>query len=423
MPVAFAGFPLYVLAPDYYATQFGLSLSALGFILLGLRIFDAVQDPIIGMMSDHFLRASAWFMPLSAVILCASIYALFNHEPASPALWFALCMSLAVSAYSILSINLNALGALWTKDKNAQTRIATFREGFGLVGLVIAVSTPGILSHFFGKEHAFLWFSVILIVLMTFALFSFRGWQAAHILKGENDDNSPSSLRKTIYTMRGETKKLFTIYAVSMLASSIPAILVLFFTRDLLGAESYTGVFLLLYFCSGAFGMPLWNRLSARYGKSRSWFASILLAVASFFWAFFLESGDIWQYGIICILSGFALGADLTLPPSILADHLHHNKLKHYAATYYSFLALISKASLALASVSVLSLLEGAGFMPAKLNDESALMALSLSYAVLPCLLKVSAGFMLYRFFIHPNQGGHHENNHLNSTYRSSYHV
>ena len=46
MPVAFAGFPLYVLAPDYYATQHGLSLALLGFILLALRIFDAVPRPV-----------------------------------------------------------------------------------------------------------------------------------------------------------------------------------------------------------------------------------------------------------------------------------------------------------------------------------------------------------------------------------------
>ena len=46
MPVAFAGFPLYVLAPDYYATTHGVSLSLLGLLLLGLRLFDAIQYPL-----------------------------------------------------------------------------------------------------------------------------------------------------------------------------------------------------------------------------------------------------------------------------------------------------------------------------------------------------------------------------------------
>ncbi len=53
IPIAFAGFPLYVLAPDYYATTHGLSLSLLGFLLLGLRLFDAIQDPVIGALSDR----------------------------------------------------------------------------------------------------------------------------------------------------------------------------------------------------------------------------------------------------------------------------------------------------------------------------------------------------------------------------------
>ena len=57
MPLAFAGMPLYVHAPDYYATQYGLSLSLMGIILLFIRLFDAIQDPAIGFLSDRFNSA------------------------------------------------------------------------------------------------------------------------------------------------------------------------------------------------------------------------------------------------------------------------------------------------------------------------------------------------------------------------------
>jgi glycoside/pentoside/hexuronide:cation symporter, GPH family len=40
VPIAFAGFPLYVLAPDFYATRHALSLTLLGTILLAIRLFD-----------------------------------------------------------------------------------------------------------------------------------------------------------------------------------------------------------------------------------------------------------------------------------------------------------------------------------------------------------------------------------------------
>ena len=54
LPLAFAGLPVYLHAPDFYATSYGLSLAALGSVLLGLRVVDAVQDPLIGTFSDAF---------------------------------------------------------------------------------------------------------------------------------------------------------------------------------------------------------------------------------------------------------------------------------------------------------------------------------------------------------------------------------
>ena len=59
LPVAFAGFPIYLLAPDFYATQFGLSLTSLATVLLVLRFIDGIQDPFIGAFSDKFHQCKA----------------------------------------------------------------------------------------------------------------------------------------------------------------------------------------------------------------------------------------------------------------------------------------------------------------------------------------------------------------------------
>ena len=380
-PVAFAGFPLYVLAPDFYATHQGVSLSVLGLVLLCLRAFDAVQDPFIGAMSDRFSTKILPLMLVSALLLVASIYALFNPIGLSAIWWFSGCMALAVTAYSILSINLNALGALWTNNRDEQTRIAGVREAFGLVGLLLAVTMPGILGKYLPAEKVFIWFSAILGILMIFALLTFSRW-FAHKPQANRQKHTHKKLWATLRSLPASTHQLYMVYGLSVLASSIPAVLVIFFIRDRLNAESYTGLFLLLYFLSGALAMPLWKKLSTKYGKHRAWFLSIALAVASFVWAFFLEAGDIRQYAVICVASGMALGGDLALPPSILADQLHENNSDYSAATQFSILALLAKAGLAIGSAITLPLLDAAGFVPATSNDASALSRLSMAYPV-----------------------------------------
>jgi Na+/melibiose symporter-like transporter len=196
-----------------------------------------------------------------------------------------------------------------------------------------------------------------------------------------------------------ETRKLLAVYALSMLASSIPAVLVIFYVRDLLGAEHLTGPFLLLYFLSGAAAMPLWKKASARFGKYKAWAFANALAVIGFVGAFFLGAGDVAAYAVVCVASGFALGADLTLPPSILADHIHARGNTAFSGTYYACLAFIGKASLALASAIVLPVLDASGFKPQAVNSSEALLALSTTYALIPCFLKLMAAYLLYTFY------------------------
>jgi len=412
-PVAFAGFPLYVLAPDFYATHYGLTLSSLGLALLFLRLFDAFQDPLIGMMSDQYRGKTKSILIASAVLLVLSIYGLFSLSYFSPLIWLSLCMALAVTAYSVLSINLNALGALWTEDENAQTRIAASREAFGLLGLVIAVSLPVLLSNIVSEEQIYQWFGLVLALIMSAALMLFLRWHRT-TLKTQHTSKTQGSIFLSLKSLSSDSRKLLLVYLASMVASSIPAVLVIFFVRDLLGAESYTGLFLLLYFLSGAFFMPVWKRISETYGKHRSWFFSILLASGSFVWAFFLGQGDIWQYAAICIASGAALGADLVFPPAILADQLHASKAEQNASTHYATLTLAAKASLALASAVSLPALEAFGFTPNIQNSAAALLGLSISYALVPCLLKIGAALLLWRMLIHSKKGVAHENNKIN---------
>ena len=417
-PVAFAGFPLYVLAPDFFATEYSISLASLGFILLFLRLFDAFQDPVIGIISDRFRRYIAIILVPAAVLLVLSIYGLFNLIYFSPLIWFVLCMGLAVTSYSILSINLNALGALWTEYKEAQTRIAAIRETFSLLGLILAVSLPNLLLNVAPEHQTYQWFGLILALLMMVSLITFLKWNQI-TRKNVQIRKTYHSFFTNLKRLSSNTKMLLMVYLFSMVASSIPAVLVIFFVRDLLGVEAYSGLFLLLYFLSGAIFIPMWKRISQSQGKFRSWFLSMLFASGSFVWVFFLGTGDFWQFAVICVVSGAAFGADLIFPPAILADQVHESNAVNRASSYYASLTFTAKVSLALASAVSLPMLESFGFTPDSENSRSALFSLSVAYALVPCFLKCGAALLLWRKFIYPQKGVSYESKQINHPPRS----
>ena len=114
-------------------------------------------------------------------------------------------------------------------------------------------------------------------------------------------------------------RRLLSVYLVNGIASAIPATLVLFFIRDRLQAPAFEPLFLGSYFLSAALSMPLWMRAVARFGLARSWLAGMLLAIATFAWAASLGAGDVLGFALVCLASGVALGADLSLPGALLA--------------------------------------------------------------------------------------------------------
>jgi Na+/melibiose symporter-like transporter len=172
---------------------------------------------------------------------------------------------------------------------------------------------------------------------------------------------------------------------------------VLFFIRDRLQAPAYEPLFLASYFAAGALAMPLWVRLVARIGLIRSWLAGMALAVASFVWAATLGAGDVTGYVLVCVASGVALGADLALPGALLAGVVqragHGGRLE---GGYFGWWNFATKLNLALAAGLALPALQALGYAPGR-QDAAALQALTVTYCLLPCALKLLAAALLWR--------------------------
>jgi GPH family glycoside/pentoside/hexuronide:cation symporter len=411
MPLTFAGIPIYIHAPDFYVTTYGVSLTILGTVMMLLRLFDAVQDPLIGYLSDKYAHRRPIFMLLGATLLVISFTFLFMPLTDHYVLWFAAFLLLSTSAFSLLTINLNAIGGLWSHDPHQKTVIASYREFFGLLGLLLAVILPGVLQQFMPKESAFeiVSFTLLLIMIVAFSLF----WKflSKHVNLNKPDKSSGVHLPR-FKDFSKKLRKFFIIYTVSMFASSIPAGLVLFFIRDRLDLESYTGLFLFAYFVAGALGVPLWQYVSSKVGKYQAWLLAMFLAVVSFIWAFSLDEKDLFQYVLICIFSGVAFGAELIFPASILADHVHDDKKEKQASLYYGLLAFLAKSTFAISVALCFIVLDFVKFEAAAENSVYALNALSLLYAAVPCFIKIISIYLLWRFINEENETHNHRSRH-----------
>lgn len=396
--LAFAGLPLYVIAPDFYATEMGVPLGLLGGLLLAVRAFDALQDPVIGYISDRFAQKRSFFFLAAFAVFAIGMLVLYMPLKSYAAYAFGIGMVLSATAFSIISVNLNAIGSLMTKNTHAKTDITAWREGLGVAGILLATVLPFVLGHFMAPRAAFAAYAFIFAVCVLLSALLFLPWLAKRpALQVPATQAQKTAAHVDFSFLKDFSLRFFFLaYAVSVLASALPAVLVIFFIRDVLDAESLTGAFLLVYFLSAIATIPVWRTLSVCIGKVRSWVVAIVLAVGAFVGAGFLTAGDTAVYAVICVLSGAALGAELILPPSILSDLIDARVAQDTTSMQFSVLAFLMKAALAIAAGLSFALLDQSGFRAGEVNSEAALCMLAMLYAFIPCGLKLISAAMLW---------------------------
>lgn len=402
LPLAFAGLPIYLLAPDLYVTHLKVSIETIGVGLLILRLLDAFIDPLIGSLLDLYIDNSRKITIVTGALLTGGFLMLFSPPELSvfyTSIWFFVAVFLVTLAFSVLTIIYGTTGAVWSADKIDQTKITGSREAMTLVGLIFAISIPTVLVHYLPVEWAHLLLVGVFVVLLFCCGWFYLGFQS-RVLRHQPNGYQAGQLGG-IKRSGGETTGnvgyrkrqlwfLYFCYGISALASAVPAVLVVFFVRDYLGSSSFIGLALTIYFLSGALSMPFWQWLAKRIGKIRAWQCSMVIAVLSFSWVLLLAPGDLSVYGLICLFSGFALGAEMALPPSILAETIQQSPDKS-AALKYSGLSFISKVSLSIAAGVCLPLLGMLGFEPGTDSGSSSAVYLLYMYGALPGALKLIA--------------------------------
>ena len=402
LPLAFVALPLYVILPNHYAREFGVPLATLGAILLGARLFDALIDPLLGRLTDRLFARSARAVlamgAVAALVLALGFLLLFFplvDTPGALIAWASATLVVTYAGYSALSVAHQSWGAMLGGNEAERSRIVAWREGLGLIGVVLASITPVAL----GLPATT---AIFFVALVAGWLAWTRAVRPATQPLAEQTGSGISSAitaggQLWLPFQHASFKRLLLVFMLNGIASAVPATLVLFFIQDLLQAPpAMEATFLGGYFVAAALSIPLWLMVVKRLGLATTWLIGMALAIAVFGWATQITAGQTSAFLAICALSGVALGTDLALPGALLAGQIQANGDSGKAeGAYFGWWNFATKLNLALAAGLALPLLGLFGYAPGVRNPE-ALQALVIAYCVLPCVLKIAAAACLY---------------------------
>ena len=375
-----AGLPIYIHAPKYFVEQYEINLATLGLALLLLRSVDFFQDPLLGRLASSTLSRGSSPLWIATAFMCLGMILLFAIPAVtSPILWFSISLIILFSGFSFAYIRIYAFG-VEAFGMDGQIKIAKWREGGTLIGICLAAAAPSILSITGSngyKNFAFLFCA--LIIIATFLM--------------------TSDFSKTFFKVQKQTtsifpkdiglRRLLLFVFLNAMPVAVTSTLYLFYVDHVLGLEVMGGPLLILFFLSAAFSAPFWTRWAEHYGALQVLRISMLVSILSFVWAYNLNAGEVIAFSIICFATGLSLGADMTILPAIFAQRLA--KTKHDPNTGFGIWNFSNKLALAFTAGILLPLMEFAGFETQDMRSSLSTEVLKISYAIVPCGLKIFA--------------------------------
>ena len=381
--LAAAGLPIYIHAPKFYVDEYGVSLTALGSVLFGLRLLDVVQDPALGWLAQALRAWRGVAVNVAAIFMAVAMLGLLAvPAPIDPVLWFALMLTVVFSCFSFLTICFYAQGVAKADalPGAGHLALARWRETGALLGVCVASVAPLLLGM--AMARPFTGFAVGFAVLAVAAALAMRGeWRAtaASVVGGFG-----TVLRDAL------ARRLLLIALVNAAPVAVTSTLFLFYVELALEAPGWEGPLLLLFFLAAAGAAPLWGMLAERYGARNVLLAAMCFGIVAFGGALLLGPGDVGLFALVCLASGAVLGADLTLLPAMFASRMA--KISPLAAEGFGLWSFVSKLTLAFAAIALLPALEGAGLQtgPGESSD-AAVSLLIWFYAGVPCALKLLA--------------------------------
>lgn len=401
LPLAALLLPLFVYLPTFYAEDLGLGFAVVGSLLLVARLSDMVTDPLVGALSDRFAwplgRRRSWMLfgvPLTLI----AVHRLFLPAEDAGGGYLLFWTVAAYLGATMVQLPYSAWGAEISGDYNERSRIAGAREGFVVFGTLLAAGLPALFAADQATAMAAIGWGLLVVLPLAVGL------AVTTVPEGRARQHRPLTWRRgaAVAWQNRPFRRLLAAYFLNSIANGLPATLFLLYVNHVLQQPAWSGLLLFVYFACGVAAIPFWLRLSARWGKHKTWNAAMVLATAVFALVPLLGAGDHWWFLAVCVVTGVALGADLTLPASMQADVVDLDTLKsgqQRTGVFFALWGIATKLALALAVGLAFPLLELAGFA-VKADSQSALAlgTLVLLYSLVPATFKLGAIALFARY-------------------------
>lgn len=398
----------------------GLSPGMAGTVLLIGKAWDAVNDPMIGILSDRtrsrWGRRYPWMfisaLPFGLTFFLTWIVPGFE-EPQSKFWYYVITSVLFQVFFTTVNLPYSTLTAELTQDYDERTELTSFRLSFSLAGAIAALALGLVISGIITDlQTQYLVLGGVCATLSIIPIFAcifgtyprFRTQQAQLIQRHDKADLSttmPLGQQLKVALRNRAFLYVIGIYLFAWLALQVTASVLPFYVNYWMEQDSY---FLAALLVQGI-AIPMMfvcNLISKRVGKRGLFFIGAGSWIIVQVGLFFLQPGQLGLMYGLCMAASFGVATAYVVPWAMLPDVIELDELEtgeRREGIFYAFMTFLQKLGLAGGLWLVGQVLEFSGFIAdAPDQVDSALWAIRACMGFVPLGLLL-CGLVLVYFY------------------------
>ncbi len=392
----------------------GLRPAAIGVIFLVSNVWDAVTDPVVGVLSDR--TRTRWgskrpWLLFGAVPFGVAYFLHWLVPDLGSAGLFAYYLTVALllkTAFTVVGVPYSALTPALTQDYDERTQLNTYRFSLNLFGSLLAVTLHPVLVGLAGDD------------VVRGYLFSAGVWGvfiAAVVLiafRGTYERTTPSVpagfnvFRELASALQNRAFLLVTgIYLCSWLTLLLVQANLLLFFRYWGGIEAHFTGIILSFQVSAILSLSLWAFLSKRIGKRAVYALGVLLWAVGLTLFFFLPRGAVLPSYALALLIGVGAAVAYLIPWSMVPDVVDDDEVRtgeRREGIFYGMFVFLQKLGLSLGLAVSSFALDATGYLNPTVAGEfvaqpdAVLLTLRLLVSFVPAVLLLISLPLVYLY-------------------------
>ena len=417
--------------PFFYSTVFGLSLVDATFLMLITRIWDAISDPMMGIIADRTQTKWGKYRPylLWMAVPFALVGILLFTTPdlgyEGKRIWAYVTYILMMTVYTAINVPYGAMLGVMTADSDEKTVFSSFRMFFAYAGSFVVLAGWEPLCKFFNKVQGIdnsvndpsSWqYAMIVVALCCLVLFVLTFLMTRETVKSMKKESSVGSDLKSLFKnspwwiLLGGVLFFNLFSAVRYTAGP-------FFFASVIGDGAqlkifsteflfYAGIFFAVGEVSNMVGVAMTPSIAGKIGKKSTFMYSLILLIILSCLFFFvpLTTTGYWIMMILQVAINILTGIISPLVWSMyadIADYAEHKFKTASTGLIFSSSSMAQKFGGAIGGSAVTAILAMVGFNTeaTAIQTESALVWVKALMSIVPAFV---AGLSLLFVSIYP---------------------